>query len=64
MLKTKEALLELDTKLEDFVETQIEVNNYKQVVKNNYDTLYLEKVTQVAEMIENLKNKHLDIILV
>ena len=27
--RTEEALLELDTKLEDFIETQVEVNNYR-----------------------------------
>ena len=35
----EEALLELDVKLRDFVETRIEVGNYRQKVKDNYEAL-------------------------
>lgn len=38
--KTKEELLELDTKLEVFVETRIKVSNYQQLVKDKYESLY------------------------
>ena len=38
--KTEEALLELDTKLENFVMNQIEVSNYQQLVKDKYEDLY------------------------
>ena len=34
--KTEEVLLELDTRLEDFAGTQIEVSNYRQLVKDKY----------------------------
>ena len=34
--RTEEALLELDTKLKDFAETRIEVDNYRQKVKDKY----------------------------
>ena len=34
--KTEEALIELDAKLGDFAETQIEVDNYRQKVKDKY----------------------------
>ena len=39
--RTKEALLELDTKLGDFAETRIEVDNYRQKVKDKYEALDL-----------------------
>lgn len=56
--------MELDTKLEDFVETRIEARNYQQGVKNKYDVLDLPKASDVMEIIENFKGKHIDIILV
>lgn len=62
--KTKETPLELDTKLEDFTETRIEVSDYQQVVKNKYEALELPKESQVAEIIEKFKSKHPDIIFV
>ena len=34
--RIEEALMELDTKLGDFAETQIEVDNYRQKVKEKY----------------------------
>ena len=34
--RKEEALMELDTKLGDFAETQIEVDNYRQKVKDKY----------------------------
>ena len=34
--RTKEALIELDAKLGDFTETRIEVDNYRQKVKDKY----------------------------
>ena len=57
-------MLELDAKLEDFMDIRIEVSNYRQVVKNKYDPLDLSKVNEVKEIIDNFKRKHLDIILV
>lgn len=62
--KSKEAQLELDRKLEDFVDMRIEVSNYWKVVKNKYEALDLPEVSQVEEIIEKLKNKHQDGILV
>lgn len=60
--KIEEALLELDTKLGNFVESGIEIGNYQQVVKNKYEALDLLEATQIAETMEKFKNKHLDII--
>ena len=37
--KTKEVLLELNTKPEDFVSTRIQVNNYQKIVKDYYGDL-------------------------
>lgn len=56
--------MELDTKLEDFIDTRIEVSNCQKVVNNEYEALDLSEASQVVEMIEKFKNKHLDIILV
>ena len=56
--KKEEALLELDTKLGDFVETQIEVENYKEKVKEKYDALDISDSTKISEMIEKFKGKH------
>ena len=61
--KTKEALLELDTKLEDFAETQIEVEKYRQKVKDKYEALYLLDIAKIIEIIEKFKGKHPDIAL-
>ena len=44
--------MELDTKLGDFAETQIEVDNYRQKVKDKYQALHLPNVTKITEMIE------------
>ena len=56
--RTEEALLELDTKLGDFVETRIEVDNYRQKVKDKYEALDLPDATKITEMIEIFKGKH------
>ena len=61
--RTEEALLELDTKLEDFANTQIEVDNYKQKVKDKYETLDLSDVAKITEIIETFKGKHPNIAL-
>ena len=60
---TKEALLELDTKLEDFVETQIEVDNYKKKVKDKYEGLDLLDKTKISKIIDKFKGNHPDIAL-
>ena len=61
--RTKEALLELDTKLGDFADTQIEVDNYRQKVKEKYEALNLSYVTKIIEIIEKFKGKHPNIAL-
>ena len=61
--KIEEALLELDTKLGDFAETWIEVDNYRQKVKDKYEALDLPDVTKITEMIEKFKGKHPNIAL-
>ena len=43
--RTEEALLDLDVKLGDFVKTSIEVGNYRQKFKDNYEALYLMELT-------------------
>ena len=61
--RTKEALMELDTKHGDFAETQIEVDNYRQKVKDKYQALDLLDVTKITEIIEKFKGKHPNIAL-
>ena len=56
--RIEEALLELDTKLGNFVDTQFEVDNYKQKVKDKYETLDLPDATKITEIIEKFKGKH------
>lgn len=55
--RTKEALLDLDVKLGDFMETCIGVGNYRQKVKDKYEALDLLDVAQVMEIIEKFKRK-------
>ena len=62
--KTEEELLELDTKLGNFAETHIEVDNYRKKVKDKYNALDLLDVTKVAKIIEKFMDKHPDIALV
>ena len=62
--RIEEALLELDTKLKDIVDTHIEVDNYRQKVKYKYDSLDLLDVAKIIEIIEKFKGKHPDIALV
>ena len=61
--KIEEALLELDTKLRDFAKTRIEVDNYRQKVKDKYEALDLPDVAIITEMIEKFKGKHPNIVL-
>ena len=61
--RTEEALLELDTKLGDFVDTQIEVDNYRQKVKDKYEALDLPDVAKITNIIEKFKGKHPNIAL-
>ena len=61
VFRIEEALLELDTKLEDFAETRIELDNYRQKVKDKYDALDLPDVVKITEIIEKFKGKHPDI---
>ena len=62
--RTKEALLELDTKIRDFADTYIEVDNYRKKVKDKYDALDILDVAKIIEIIEKFKGKHRDIALV
>ena len=61
--RTEEALIELDAKLGDFAETRIEVDNYRQKVKDKYLALSLPEVTKIIEMIEKFKGKYPNIAL-
>ena len=61
--RIEEALLELDTKLGDFAETQIEVDNYRKKVNNKYNSLDIHDVTKITNMIEKFKDKHPNIAL-
>ena len=61
--RTEEALIELDAKLGDFAETRIEVDNYRQKVKDKYQALSLPKAAKITEMIEKFKVKYPDIAL-
>ena len=54
----------MDVKLEDFAYTCIEVGNHRKIVKDKHDDLEFLDVTQVMEIIEILKRKHLDIALI
>ena len=61
--RTEEALLELDTKLGDFADTQIKVNYYRQKVKDKYEALDLLDVAKNTKMIKKFKGKHPNIAL-
>ena len=61
--RIEEALIELDAKLGDFTETQIEVDNYRQKVKEKYQALSLPDATKITEMIEKFKGKYPNIAL-
>ena len=54
-------MLELDAKLRDFVETRIEVDNYRKKVKDKYEALDLLDVAKITEMIDKVKGKHQNI---
>ena len=62
-LRIEEALIELDSKLGEFAESQIEVDNYRQKVKEKYQTLDLPNVAKIIEMIEKFKGKYPNIAL-
>ena len=61
--RTEEALIELDAKLGDFAETRIEVDNYRQKVKDKYQALSLPDATKITEMIDKFKGKYPNIAL-
>ena len=61
--RTEEALIELDAKLGDFAETRIEVDNYRQKVKDELQALSLSDATKITEMIEKFKGKYPNIAL-
>ena len=61
--RTEEALIELDAELGDFAETRIEVDNYRQKVKDKYQALNLPDATKITEMIEKFKGKYPNIAL-
>ena len=56
-------MLELDTKLGDFADTRIEVENYRHKVKDKYKALDLPDVAKITEMIDKLEGKHPNIAL-
>ena len=56
--RIEEALLELDTKLWDFIETWIEVDNYRKKLKDKYEALDLPDVAKITKMIDKFKGKH------
>ena len=60
----EEALLELDVILRDFVETRIEVDDYKKKVKEKYNAFDLPVAVQVTKIIDKFKGKYPDIALV
>ena len=47
----------IGSKLEYFAKTRIEVSNYRQVVKNKYEALYLLKAILLVKMIEKFNIK-------
>ena len=53
--RIEEALLELDTKLGDFVDTWIDVDNYRQKVKEKYEALNLRDVAKITKIIDKFK---------
>ena len=57
-------MLELGTKLKDFVEICMKVSNYQQIVKDKYKALNFLESSQVAKIIEKFKRKHSNITLV
>ena len=56
-------MIELDAKLGDFAETQIEVDNYRKKFKDKYQTLSLPNAKKIIEMIEKFKGKYPNIAL-
>ena len=56
--RIEEALLELNTKLKDFVETCIEVDNYRKKAADKYNALDLLDVTKVTKIIDKFNDKH------
>ena len=61
--RTEEALIELDAKLGDFTKTRIEIDIYRQKVKDKYQALSLPDATKITEMIEKFKGKCPNIVL-
>ena len=61
--RTEEAVMELYAKLGDFAETRIEVDNYRQKVKDKHQALNLPDATKITEMIEKFKGKYPNIAL-
>ena len=55
--RTEEALIESDAELGDFAETRIEMDNYRQKVKDKYQALSLPDATKITKMIEKFKGK-------
>ena len=53
----------MDAKLGDFAETRIEVDNYRQKVKDKYQALSLPDATKITKMIEKFKGKYPNIAL-
>lgn len=64
IFKIEQALLKLDSKLEDFVDTRLQISNYHQMMHNKYKWLDLLEAKEIMKIIKNFKNKHSDIILV
>lgn len=53
--------MKLDGSLDNFVETQMDINNYWQIVTYKYQALDFREASQVMEIIDKFKRKHLDI---
>ena len=62
--KIEEVLLKLDSILDDFVETRMDISNNWQRVRHKYEALDLPEASQVMNIIEKFKSKHPYITLV
>ena len=61
--RIEEGLLEWDTKLGNFTDTWIEVDNYRQKVKDKYDASHLLGAEKITNIMEKFKGKHPNIAL-
>ena len=47
----------MDVKLKDLAETHIEVGNYGQIIKENYDVMDFPEASQLMDIIEKFMRK-------